>query len=221
MASHLGKSRAIGERRHPVPTPSNPEPLSAEELLAFLRQHWPRLTLAEVIAMLKAHGAGAGIRFQGHRDGLRPGLRGRPLPSHRRPPSGLQQLSPGLLLMPSPPPCPPSSYTCCLLARCGWCRRPACSSPHSCSDLPRAASKNAASRSKPRFARPACGPAPTAFAESAVGVAARHHLEHARRQVRRRRRSARAGCTDPRGPCRHRSRRGAAAQGEELHADIA
>ena len=56
MASHLGKSRAIGERRHPVPTPSNPEPLSAEELLAFLRQHWPRLTLAEVIAMLKAHG---------------------------------------------------------------------------------------------------------------------------------------------------------------------
>ena len=52
MASHLGKSRAIGERRHPVPTPSNPEPLSAEELLAFLRQHWPRLTLAEVIAML-------------------------------------------------------------------------------------------------------------------------------------------------------------------------
>jgi len=39
-----------------VPTPSNPEPLSAEELLAFLRQHWPRLTLAEVIAMLKAHG---------------------------------------------------------------------------------------------------------------------------------------------------------------------
>jgi hypothetical protein len=39
-----------------MPDPLNREPLSAEELLAFLRERYPDLTLDQVIAEAKAHG---------------------------------------------------------------------------------------------------------------------------------------------------------------------